>query len=135
MGYITLNKFDDTGRVVKYDSYKTEAEASDRVAELVGLGYTDAFYISDPDINPTYLDVNLATKSVVKNTERKAVETTAYNMQLIRNHRDGLLAETDWTGNPDVTMSDAMKTYRQELRDIPASNTVYKDVTWPTKPE
>ena len=34
----------------------------------------------------------------------------------------------------DLTMSDAWKTYRQELRDVPASNTVYKDVTWPTKP-
>ena len=48
---------------------------------------------------------------------------------------NGLLAETDWTGNPDVTMSNDMKTYRQELRDIPASNTIYVDVTWPTKPE
>ena len=32
------------------------------------------------------------------------------------------------------TMSDEMKTYRQALRDIPASNTVYKDVNWPNKP-
>ena len=31
-------------------------------------------------------------------------------------------------------VSDAWKTYRQELRDIPASNTTYVDVTWPTKP-
>ena len=59
----------------------------------------------------------------------------AEQMIEIRNHRNGLLAETDWMGNPDVTMSDAWKTYRQALRDIPASNTVYADVTWPTKPE
>ena len=59
----------------------------------------------------------------------------AREMASIRNHRNNLLAETDWTGNPDVTMSDAMKTYRQDLRDIPASNTVYENVTWPTKPE
>ena len=55
-------------------------------------------------------------------------------MEMIRNHRNNLLAETDWMANSDVTMSDAWKTYRQELRDIPASNTVYKDVTWPTQP-
>ena len=34
----------------------------------------------------------------------------------------------------DITMSDAWKTYRQSLRDILASNTIYADVTWPTKP-
>jgi len=55
-------------------------------------------------------------------------------MDAIRRERDGLLASTDWTANSDVTMSDAMKTYRQMLRDIPASNTVYDDVDWGTKP-
>ena len=59
----------------------------------------------------------------------------AREMVSIRNHRNNLLTETDWMGYSDVTLSDAWKTYRQELRDIPASNTVYKDVTWPTKPE
>ena len=55
-------------------------------------------------------------------------------MEMIRNRRDGLLTETDWMALGDVTMSDAWKTYRQLLRDIPASNTTYADVTWPTKP-
>ena len=59
---------------------------------------------------------------------------SAREMERIRNHRDGLLTETDWMALGDVTMSDAWKTYRQELRDIPASNTTYADVTWPTKP-
>ena len=74
-------------------------------------------------------------------TERDAEEkawadgASAREMDEIREHRDRLLAKTDWTGNPDVTMSDNMKTYRQALRDIPASNTIYENVTWPTKPE
>ena len=58
----------------------------------------------------------------------------AREMKEIREHRDRLLTETDWRATSDLTMSDAWKTYRQDLRDIPASNTVYKDVTWPTKP-
>ena len=58
----------------------------------------------------------------------------AREMEDIRRERDRLLASTDWTANSDVTMSDAMKTYRQMLRDIPASNTVYADVDWGTKP-
>ena len=55
-------------------------------------------------------------------------------MESIREHRDRLLTETDWMALGDVTISDAWKTYRQDLRDIPANNTVYKDVTWPTQP-
>ena len=58
----------------------------------------------------------------------------ARQMEAIRRERDNLLASTDWTANSDVTMSSAMTTYRQMLRDIPASNTVYDDVNWGTKP-
>jgi len=38
----------------------------------------------------------------------------------LRETRNNLLAKTDWTANSDVVMSDAMKTYRQELRDAPS---------------
>ena len=69
-------------------------------------------------------------------TQREVWENNpSWEMEQIREHRNGLLAETDWMALPDVTMSDAWKTYRQELRDIPASNTVYENVTWPPKPE
>ena len=50
----------------------------------------------------------------------------AREMTTIREHRDRLLTETDWMALGDVTMSDAWKTYRQALRDVPASNTVYE---------
>ena len=62
-------------------------------------------------------------------------EAPSREMAQIRNYRNGLLSETDWMALGDVTMSDAWKTYRQELRDIPATNTIFKDVTWPPKPE
>ena len=55
----------------------------------------------------------------------------------LRFKRDNLLAETDFYGNSDVTMSDDMTTYRQALRDLPAGkDTVDKcnNATWPTKP-
>ena len=79
--------------------------------------------------------------TAVENAERdemdkvRIAEAPSREMAQIRNHRNGLLAETDWMALPDVTMSDAWKTYRQELRDIPTSNTVYENVTWPPKPE
>ena len=43
-------------------------------------------------------------------------------MKELRRQRDAKLAETDWTALGDVTMADNMKTYRQALRDLPASN-------------
>ena len=35
----------------------------------------------------------------------------------LRETRNNLLTKTDWTSSSDLTMSDAMKTYRQQLRD------------------
>tara|TARA_R110000782_G_scaffold126564_3_gene218133 strand:- start:114 stop:389 length:276 start_codon:yes stop_codon:yes gene_type:complete len=52
----------------------------------------------------------------------------------LRTERNRLLAETDYFGNSDVTMSEAMTTYRQALRDITNSATSLDDVTWPEKP-
>jgi hypothetical protein len=55
----------------------------------------------------------------------------------LRSRRDALLAATDFYALSDVTMSDDMKTYRQELRDLPSGkDTVAKcdDATFPTKP-
>ena len=64
-------------------------------------------------------------------------------MRLLRVERDRLLAETDWMGNSDVTMSSDWATYRQALRDLPANSTPtlnsdgkldMSSVTFPTKP-
>lgn len=56
-------------------------------------------------------------------------------MRLLRLERDSLIAETDWWASSDLTMTDAQKKYRQDLRDITKSATSLDDVTWPTKPE
>ena len=55
----------------------------------------------------------------------------------LRDKRNKLLAETDWTANSDVTMSEAMRTYRQELRDLTNGLTTVEevnDVVFSTKP-
>ena len=59
------------------------------------------------------------------------------SMMRLRSERNSLLAKTDWYANSDVTMSEAMKTYRQELRDITEGLTTAEEVEaviWPTKP-
>ena len=51
-----------------------------------------------------------------------------------RTRRTALLKETDHYGLSDVTMSDAMKTYRQALRDVPQQTDFPSTISWPTKP-
>lgn len=52
----------------------------------------------------------------------------------VRMERDRLLAETDYLALSDNTMSAAMTTYRQALRDITDQAGFPTSVTWPTKP-
>ena len=52
-----------------------------------------------------------------------------------RTTRDNLLKETDHFALSDVTMTDAMRTYRQALRDVPQQSEFPNTITWPTKPE
>ena len=55
----------------------------------------------------------------------------------LRYKRNILLAETDFYALSDVTMSDDMKTYRQDLRDLPeGKDTIAKcqNAVFPTKP-
>ena len=55
----------------------------------------------------------------------------------LREKRNRLLAETDFYALSDVTMSDDMTTYRQDLRDLPAGKDTLDKVNnaiWPTKP-
>lgn len=56
------------------------------------------------------------------------------NWNRVRKERNKRLEETDWYALSDVVMSDAMKDYRQELRDLPTSVPDPMDVVWPTKP-
>ena len=56
------------------------------------------------------------------------------NWDNMRKERNELLAATDFYANTDVTMSADMTTYRQALRDLPASTADSEDVVWPTKP-
>ena len=57
-----------------------------------------------------------------------------WNWDAVRTQRNELLAATDFYALSDVTMSADMATYRQDLRDLPASTADSEDVVWPTKP-
>ena len=94
---------------------------------------------------PRYHNINgnrvqfTAEEETARDNEETAFANAAPARALatLRARRNQLLAETDFYGNSDVTMSDDMTTYRQALRDLPAGkDTVDKcnNATWPTKP-
>ena len=66
--------------------------------------------------------------------------TNAAPMKELRRQRDAKLAECDWWGASDNTMTTAQTNYRQALRDLPdgasptLTNGVLGNVTWPDKP-
>ena len=52
----------------------------------------------------------------------------------IRDKRDRLLSETDVYALSDRNITDAMKKYRKDLRDLPASNSDPSKIVFPNKP-
>ena len=94
---------------------------------------------------PRYHNINgnrvqfTAEEETARDAEEKAWSDAAPARALatLRARRNRLLAETDFYALSDVTLSDDMKTYRKDLRDLPAGkDTVDKcnNATWPTKP-
>ena len=58
-------------------------------------------------------------------------------MENLRTKRNNLLAETDYYALSDQTLSDDIRTYRQDLRDITEGLTTVEEVNavvFPTKP-
>ena len=78
-------------------------------------------------------------EEAARDAEEAAWAEGAFDRAMVglREDRNRNLADTDWYALQDVTMSDAMTAYRQDLRDLPAGLTTSEEVqavSWPTKP-
>ena len=100
---------------------------------LRGIDYSDLEWLDSSQTKPTETEIN-SKISELDNAEA---------MRLLRVERNTRIAKTDWRASSDLTLADAWKTYRQALRDLPASaspklNYNYDldltSVTWPTEP-
>ena len=94
---------------------------------------------------PRYHNINgnkvqfTAEEETARDAEEKAWAdgAVARAQANLREKRNRLLAETDFYALSDVTLSDDMKTYRKDLRDLPAGkDTVDKcnNATWAPTP-
>ena len=115
-----------------------------RVDALLSLKPNAEFSWAGTEI---YSELNYLSSDTPPTESELDTEVTRLNnlepMRLLRKERNLRLAATDWRASSDLTLSDAWKTYRQDLRDLPASAspTVGSDgaldltsVTWPTEP-
>ena len=100
---------------------------------LRGENYSGLEWLDSSQTKPTETEINSKISSL----------DSAEAMRLLRIERDTRIAKTDWRASYDLTLADAWKTYRQALRDLPASatpklNSNYEldltSVTWPTEP-
>ena len=110
----------------------TEAEFNSMFRKITGADASGAGIESD-DVN----DFGVTWSQI---TAKQTALDNAAPMKELRRQRDVKLAETDFHGMSDNTMSDAMTTYRQALRDITTqtpgldSDGNLTGITWPTKP-
>ena len=104
---------------------------------MSGREYSGLIWQDESQTKPTEDEIN------AKITELK----TAKPMELLREERDRLIGQSDWritkAKETSTNIPAAWKTYRQALRDLPASSTPKLDsndnldmssVTWPTPP-
>ena len=78
-------------------------------------------------------------EEAARDAEEAAWAEGAFDRAMVglREDRNRNLSATDWYALQDVTMSDAMAAYRQDLRDLPAGLTTVEEVkavSWPVKP-
>ena len=130
------------------------------IKTLIGIGITEFKFEEGIVDETTYLEkcqevVGVTTTNDAifgKSTKDWATFKAKYDeimstfpMDQLRIVRNEKLAETDWSQSPDVpsTTKDKWLTYRQALRDLPASANPTLDedgfldhssVTWPTEP-
>ena len=147
--FTTLNKFDAQDHPIKYDNYRTEAEAKARVVELHKMGLTDAFYVDD-DVTavngertfqrPHHWIADLVAKTVTLDQVSLDAEIREGHMATLSTERNNRLEESDKNIFPDqwhnmnATMQAKWTTYRQELRDLPATVADPANPVWPVKP-
>ena len=115
-----------------------------KVDALISLKPTAQFNWAGTEI---YSELNYLSSDTKPTESELDTEVTRLNnlepMRLLRKERNLRLVVTDWRASSDLTLADAWKTYRQSLRDLPASaspaldsngNLDMSSVTFPTEP-
>lgn len=130
------NVLDDNESYVEVSDQELESLQSDLGTDL---GIADNVIIIDGVLTARPSKWHTYDDGLVDGSD---AEKTADVLRQVRNLRDFYLTSSDWTQMSDSPLSTAKKTewatYRQALRDMPASNldvTDESEVVWPNKPD
>ena len=113
----------------------TDEDVQARVNQLEDYSSMDGVYNikwSDSKVSATVGEDTIQTHFSGDDTAKDA-RLLADKWSNVRRDRDRRLSETDYLALSDQTLSDAMETYRQELRDVPAQSDP-DNISWPSKP-
>ena len=115
--------------VTKFKDFDNENDAKAHVTKYGGF--------SQKSVGDMIDYYKVADGKATYNNDKIASDKLTKAWSDLRQTRDAKLAESDYMGNSDVTMSSAWKTYRKALRDLPGTlndTTVLETITWPTEP-
>lgn len=118
-------------RNAKYNAFGT----IDCEIEHPAFGWVP-FTASPEDIEPLGKQVFDAAKGAASAYAPPPPPSAAIMAENVRQQRNTLLSDSDWTQMPDAPVDKAAwAAYRQALRDIPNQAGFPQDVTWPDKPD
>ena len=84
-------------------------------------------------VNGQLVEMTSEEQTEIENMQ-KAYDPTVEQWNDLRVQRNHLLKATDHYALADNTLSESMKKYRQDLRDLPANTSDPSNPTFPTKP-
>ena len=112
------------------------------VSTRAGIEVIEGQWFTKFIVGPVFTDTTDEEGEVTTAAEHEAAYKANVDEQAadrVRGTRNTKLSESDWTQLADTQLSEAVAaewtTYRQALRDIPASEGFPHDVTWPEQPE
>ena len=123
------------------ESGYTIVECTDENVEA-RLGQLNDYITSVPTVyNIKWSDEKVDGSHFTGDDDAKDARLLAEEWKEIREKRDILLANSDWTQGGDTPLTSAKKTawatYRTKLRDVPKDQkdkTTYASITWPSEP-
>lgn len=102
--------------------------------ELAATGYTGPYTLPEHDAKTETFDWN-GNEFVVRPYNTQELDE---QWSVIRRQRDQLLKDSDWTQIEDydriITNKEEWAQYRQELRDLPQTQTNPFDIIFPSQP-
>jgi hypothetical protein len=138
---ITTDILDSYGYDPVLNGAQATVTAPYGVSTRSGVEEIDGKWFTKFIAGPTFTDTTDSEGAVTTAADNEAAYKARIDAEAatsVRTQRDTLIAETDWivvkAKETSTNVPTAIKTYRQELRDLPSASGFPHTMTWPTKP-